>query len=198
MSISCSSPAMTLKKLMIFMDGSNFLGGVANYQEQTKKVYKINYHALERNLIEVGSKHGLILLEHIKTYFYGPKCTPEELKSTNPKVSYAKQIGELVHDLEKNHVRCILKDKIKGKEKGVDVALVTDLLSFAFTNAYDYAIVVSGDADFIGAYDEIKRYGKIVCIASFKSHFNDTLMQYVDKVIFLDEYAGGFLEEYKS
>lgn len=36
---------------------------------------------------------------------------------------------------------------IKTKEKGIDVALATDLLLYEFTNEYDAAVVVSGDSD---------------------------------------------------
>jgi uncharacterized LabA/DUF88 family protein len=53
-------------------------------------------------------------------------------------------------------------------EKGVDVALVTEMLSMAFKNAYDVAILVSGDDDYVGAVEEIKSMGKRVEIASFE------------------------------
>lgn len=53
-------------------------------------------------------------------------------------------------------------------EKGVDVALVTEMLSMAFKNAYDVAILVAGDDDYLGAVEEIKNMGKRVEIASFE------------------------------
>ena len=53
-------------------------------------------------------------------------------------------------------------------EKGVDVALVTEMLSMAFKNAYDVAILVAGDDDYVGAVEEIKSMGKRVEIAAFE------------------------------
>ncbi len=186
MSISVSSgPAMTFRKLMIFIDGSNFLGGVADIQLKTGKVYRIDYPLLENFLVGNASKHGLICLEHIKTYFYGPKGIPEDLKSLELGTSFSKQIEEFKDDLVKNHVRVILKEKIKNKEKGVDAALVTDFLSLAYSGAYDYAVLVSGDADFISAIDEVKRYGKIISVICFESRFNEALLEHVDKVVFI-------------
>lgn len=91
----------------------------------------------------------------------------------------------------------IRKDK-SGKsifvEKGVDVALVTDMLSMAFRNAYDVAVLVSGDDDYIGAVEEIKRMGKRVEIASFEYNLeknqrfiSSDLKMSADKFTSLDE-----------
>jgi len=177
--------SFTFRKLMIFIDGSNFLGGVADIKLKTGKVYKIDYPLLEQFLVGNASKDGLIRLEHIKTYFYGPKGVPEDLKSLKFGIQFSEQIEEFKNDLIKNHVRVILKDKIKNKEKGVDAALVTDFLSLAYSGAYDYAVLVSGDADFISAIDEVKRYGKMISVICFESRFNEALTEHVDKVVFI-------------
>ena len=55
-------------------------------------------------------------------------------------------------------------------EKGVDVALVTEMLSMAYKNAYDVAILVSGDNDYVGAVEEVKSLGKRVEIAFFEEN----------------------------
>jgi uncharacterized LabA/DUF88 family protein len=47
-------------------------------------------------------------------------------------------------------------------EKGVDVALVTDMVVLAYRNAYDTAVVVSGDGDFARAVEAVKDLGKHV------------------------------------
>ena len=54
----------------------------------------------------------------------------------------------------------------------------------AYSNAYDYAIIVIGDADYINAIEESKRFGKIIFVASLESRFNKELLQHVDGVIF--------------
>ncbi len=58
--------------------------------------------------------------------------------------------------------------KQKGqKSKGVDITLTKDLLLHAFHNHYDIAVLVAGDADYIPLINEVKRFGKIVCVAFF-------------------------------
>lgn len=195
---SSGPPSITFRKLMIFIDGSNFLYGVANYQKKISKNYKINCDALLKILIEQSTTHGLIRPEYIKAYYYGPQGTPEDVKSLRLEESFNTTVEQFKKDLERLHVKLILKERIKGKEKNIDAALVTDFLALAYSGAYDYALLVSGDADFISAIDEVKRFGKIVFIASFKDDFNEELMQHIDKIIFLEAFTASFLEEIKS
>jgi uncharacterized LabA/DUF88 family protein len=52
-------------------------------------------------------------------------------------------------------------------EKGVDTALVTDLLSLAWQAAYDVAILVTSDADFIPAVEHVQAKGLKVVNAAW-------------------------------
>jgi NYN domain len=52
-------------------------------------------------------------------------------------------------------------------EKGVDTALVTDLLSLAWQGAYDLAILVTSDADFIPAVEHVQEKGLKVINAAW-------------------------------
>lgn len=53
-------------------------------------------------------------------------------------------------------------------EKGVDAAVVTDLLSLAWQDAYDVAILVSSDADYIPAVEHVQAKGLKVVNAAWK------------------------------
>lgn len=56
-------------------------------------------------------------------------------------------------------------------EKGIDAAIITDLLSMAFDDNYDIAVLVSGDADYAPAVQYIqKKTDKQIVQAFFKSH----------------------------
>jgi hypothetical protein len=55
-------------------------------------------------------------------------------------------------------------------EKGVDTAIVTDLLSLAGEGAYDVAILLSSDADHIPAVEWIQGRGKKVINATWANH----------------------------
>jgi hypothetical protein len=58
-------------------------------------------------------------------------------------------------------------------EKGVDAALVTDLLSLAWQRAYDVAVLVSGDADYIPAVEYVQGQGLKVINAAWRSKGHD-------------------------
>ena len=56
-------------------------------------------------------------------------------------------------------------------EKGVDAAIITDLIAFAFDDNYDTAVLISGDADFAPAVKYIqKKTDKQIVQAFFKEH----------------------------
>jgi uncharacterized LabA/DUF88 family protein len=48
---------------------------------------------------------------------------------------------------------------VSKPEKGVDAAIVTDMLSLAWQNAYDVAVLVSSDADFVPAVERVQERG---------------------------------------
>lgn len=58
-------------------------------------------------------------------------------------------------------------------EKGVDAAIVTDLLSLAWQGAYDVAVLVSSDADFIPAIEHVQAKGLKVINASWRNRGHD-------------------------
>lgn len=52
-------------------------------------------------------------------------------------------------------------------EKGVDTAIVTDLISLAWENSWEYSVLISSDKDFIPAVDMLNRKGFHVINAHF-------------------------------
>lgn len=59
----------------------------------------------------------------------------------------------------------------KTVEKGIDAALLTDLIQYAFDDNFDQAILVSGDADFVPAVEYIQRKtDKQIAQCFFKKH----------------------------
>ncbi len=58
--------------------------------------------------------------------------------------------------------RRVVDGHVVYEEKGVDVSLVVDMLTGAFKDAYDTAILVSSDGDFKPAVEAVRREGKRV------------------------------------
>ncbi|MFT3714057.1 MAG: NYN domain-containing protein [Archangium sp.] len=57
--------------------------------------------------------------------------------------------------------------KVAKKSKGVDITLARDLLSHAYRDNFDAAVLVAGDADFVPLVEEVKRLGKQVFVLFF-------------------------------
>jgi uncharacterized LabA/DUF88 family protein len=55
-------------------------------------------------------------------------------------------------------------------EKGVDSAIVTDMISLAWEEAYDVAVLVSSDGDFVPAVERLQEKGIKVINATWSGH----------------------------
>ena len=71
-------------------------------------------------------------------------------------------------------------------EKGIDTAVVVDLIQGATDNTYDRAVLVSGDADFVPAVEFIQRTGTQIIHAHFRNQANE-LMRACWAHLFLDD-----------
>lgn len=60
-------------------------------------------------------------------------------------------------------------------EKGVDVALATRMLTHASNRAFDTAILVSGDKDYLGTVRAVKALGLRVEIVSYRNSLSNDL-----------------------
>jgi len=82
-------------------------------------------------------------------------------------------------------IRPTRKHKKDGKfifdVKGDDVYLAVDLVSSAYENLYDTAIIVSGDEDFVPAIQKAQKLGKKVINAYFKSTSSNYLKHTCDE-----------------
>ncbi|MFN3264872.1 MAG: NYN domain-containing protein, partial [Aquificaceae bacterium] len=82
-------------------------------------------------------------------------------------------------------------------EKEVDIMLATDMLSMAYMNTYDTAVLVSGDSDFSYTVEEVQRIGKRVENATFKRTSSYHLRKVCDRFLLLDDYMDRFVVEEK-
>ncbi len=71
--------------------------------------------------------------------------------------------------------------------------LATDMLSMAYMNNYDTAVLVSGDSDFSYTVEEVQRIGKRVENVSFKKTSSYHLRKVCDRFILLDNYMDRFV-----
>lgn len=62
-------------------------------------------------------------------------------------------------------VSCGYYDVVHSVEKGTDINIAVDMLSGAFHNSYDVAILLSADQDFKKVVETVKSMGKVVELA---------------------------------
>jgi uncharacterized LabA/DUF88 family protein len=139
-------------RVAIFIDGSNL------FRASLAQSFKID---LEKLVSELTGGRTLF-----RPCYYG--SIPED--SDKKQVNFHRKLKYLgfkvvIKTLKKGYNK---SGKEMFIEKGVDVALVTEMLSMAYKNAYDVAILVSGDNDYVDAVEEVKSIGKRVEIAFFE------------------------------
>ena len=129
-------------------------------QSQCSKMLrnKVNKHVEEtKKQLEEKKKDYIHYKQKQEKQFEGQKDFFEELKN-NPLI-------EIRYTPLKQHLGEV-------HQKGVDVLLATDLVHLAHMEAYDIAIILSGDTDLIEAVKLIKSLGKIPIIISYHTPGN--------------------------
>ena len=170
-----------MTRVMIFIDGSNIYWGQNYFSKIHNEKFRIDFRKLIDAVVE---KRDLI-----RTIYY---CSvPEKPKESQVKFNdYLRKLG--IQIIEKR-----LRERVNPTngiqtttEKGVDIALATDLLAYAWENVYDVAVLVSGDEDYSGAVQKVMTKGKNVELVSFRGSTSKELSKNCTKITYIDDLAG--------
>ena len=71
--------------------------------------------------------------------------------------------------------------KKKARQKGVDVQIAVDMLTGAFAGAFDIAVLIAGDADFVPVVEEVKRRSVMVVVAAEATSMAEDLRRVADR-----------------
>ncbi len=74
-------------------------------------------------------------------------------------------------------------------EKRVDSLIVADMVSLAYENAYDIAILLSGDEDFVPAVEAVQKLGKQVRVVCSEQNLAQELEDAADQYVPLETLA---------
>jgi uncharacterized LabA/DUF88 family protein len=168
---------MNLERLMIFIDGSNLYHSLKYIGKNQIDFQKFVEHLSNgRKIIEVFYYNAPLDISINSTTYWAQQKFFDKLRKI-PKF---------------NVVLCRLK-KHSGKTgnifevKGDDIHLATDLISNAYENKYDTAIIVSGDEDFVPAIKKVQTLGKIVENAYFAKTSSNYLKASCNKSLKIDQ-----------
>jgi len=159
-------------RFMIFVDGSNLLHSAMDAGN-----LRIQYVKLKDKLTA-----GRTL---VRPYFFGSYKEPISQRQQDF-VKALRAMGYEVH-MFSTQMRKDSDGHIFFREKGVDVALVTEMLYLCFNQAFDVCCLVGGDNDYVRAVEYVKRQGRRVEVASFRRNLGGKLQAVADKIIYLDD-----------
>jgi uncharacterized LabA/DUF88 family protein len=161
-----------MERIVIFIDNSNIFKGFQKFK------IKADYEKL-KNLIAHHRKLEAIFLYEGAIYPLSPQKSNwyEELKNRS------------------GYIIKITFDKIitgGAIEKKVDINIALDIISLAYENAYDIAVLVSGDGDFVPVVSKVKELGKAVEVWAFKYSLANALLEVIGQqnLYYLDDVIG--------
>jgi len=156
-------------RVMVFIDGSNLYHVLSQ---------QCGRHDLQFDKFAQKLANGRKLQ---RTYYYNIRQESE----SNPNVGIEQsKFLDSLYDTPYVEVRLGIW-KQRGDimvEKGVDVMLATDVVTNAYNDHYDTAVVVSGDADFYPALQAAKDVGKHIEVAAFDMNLSAESARVADVV----------------
>ncbi len=171
-----------MKRIAIFIDGSNFYHTLKTLFPEKKP---INFN------FELFVNHLSTNQELVGAFYYNSPLDREK-----DETGYRKQqrFFDKIKRIQKfNLILCrmqkrVVNGKVVYEVKEDDIHLAVDMVRLAYDDAYDVAILVSTDGDFVPAIDTVRKKGKIVENIGFENKFSWHLRQKSDKFKQLKKY----------
>jgi len=171
------------RRVMIFIDG----GYLREYLKRKFGNDTLSFEGFQDLIIFLihHVQYGKIQGELIRTYYYDAIVDETEKdKRQLQKLFFSKlslapfctvRLGRLV------------KTREGYRQKGVDILMAIDMLTKAYENHYEIAILVAGDGDFVELVEAVKDTGKRVYGAYIPNHISKELVERFDVSITLTE-----------
>ncbi len=157
-------------KVALFFDGKNFYTALQRYD----RTLEIDYNKLASWLTDRISGGGG---EFAGAYYYTGFTQLDQARSGAFR-DFLKGLELQPGYFVKREPRVRRKSQCRkcgftysyGTEKRVDTRLVADMIHFAAVDAYDIAVLLSGDQDFVPAVEAANALGKRVYLAAWPGH----------------------------
>src|SRR5438128_5210152 len=153
-------------KVAIFFDGQNFYRSLLRYDESLRVDYDrlatwITQQAGGANALFSGAYYYVGVSPDapalVEGFLKGLELRPGYFVKREPRVRRAGRCPACGKEYEYT------------TEKRVDTRLAADLIQYAASNAFDAAVLVSGDDDFVPAVEAVNALGKQVWVATWSA-----------------------------
>ena len=162
-------------KVMVFIDFENFnIAVMGYYKKNNEPAPKLDYNKIPKEIVSMLPGNN----ELVKTFLCAPKPDDFLMKDARRKSTY-----DWINGLKNQKYFTVLEGQhiarpVAGKtmdindpgsyyveEKGTDINLGAHLITKGFLNAYDAAVIVSGDSDYIPVLNILNTIGKVTIVA---------------------------------
>ena len=164
------------ERVVVFIDGSNHYHIIKNMFKKERHLINFNFENFIREIVNNR--------KYIRTYYYTAPL--DRKKDEDTYIKQQKFFDKLRRIPDFELILCRMqKLKIYGKTiyqvKEDDIHLAVDMVKLAYNNAYDRAILISSDGDFVPAVLAVKEIGKNVENIGFETKFSYHLKQECDR-----------------
>lgn len=187
-------------KAMAFIDYQNFYYSTSNYLKSINQSgLRLDYKDLCQQIVNNISLQPAVL---VKTYLFAAKPCDALLNSCNPKY---KNLNTWLKSLKnKPYFEVIegtqqIRPSMKGQEidpndpstystteKETDVNIAVQMVSKAYKNSYDIAVLLSNDTDYLPIVKTLHDLGKIIVLVKLPDQKVYKFENYVDEIFQID------------
>jgi len=163
------------ERVAIFIDGNNLYHVIKNMFKSSVKLMSFNFEKFIKKI--VGNR------KFIRAYYYN---APLDWKRDITTYSKQQKFFEKLREIPNFKLVLCRMQKVKSGGRTVyqikedDIQLAVDMVKLAYNNAYDTAVLVSSDGDFVPVIQTIKEIGKNVENIGFENKFSHHLKQECD------------------
>ena len=194
-----SSTSPPIARLIAFIDGGYL-------RENFKKKFgsdAINYSSLQDRLIQVFNStcRGLYTGDLVRTYYYDGMVTVDhpDYQKLDEYHQEIRRLGiEVVTTRLKPSGKAESNSDVKKagnlKQKGTDVKLAVDMVTKAYLDHYDFAILLTGDDDFLDVVKAVKDTGKRVLGIFFDDNVSGDLIDSYDVAYSINNFVNDIKE----
>lgn len=181
MSLDSLRPTPSYRPVMVFIDGGYLREGFKK-EFPDDRISIEGFQSLVNYLVGLVG-YGNIKGELIRTYYYDAIVNETEKEKRVEQSSFFARMRNVPFCTVR--LGRLKKTREGYRQKGVDILMAIDMLSKAYANHYEIAILLAGDGDFVDLVEAAKDAGKRIYGAYLEKQFSEDLLDRFDLAIAL-------------
>ncbi|MDE1852226.1 MAG: NYN domain-containing protein [Thaumarchaeota archaeon] len=162
---------------MVFIDGGYLRKQLRDFFGDDSINYDLLIDVLRRDTM-----YGPRFPQLVRAYYYDALPDPSE-PGYQKQEEYIRKVKD--NDFVEARLGRVKRSQEGARQKGVDALIAIDMLSKAYEDHFDVAVLLAGDDDFLDLVRAVKNAGKQIYGAFFPEHIARTLQDEFDRRLFL-------------